>query len=79
MSNRDRVNFEIDIDVEPLRQTLATIGVPPISDYDHWGEDAERVWYDENRSDMYYGEEADLDEYYEDDAPEEPDPEEEWE
>lgn len=28
--------------------------IPPISDYAHWNEDAERVWYEENKYDMMH-------------------------
>lgn len=31
--------------------------IPPVSAYAHWNEDAERVWYEENRYDMEHGEE----------------------
>lgn len=31
-------------------------GIPPISDYAHWNEDAERVWYEENKYDMLHPE-----------------------
>jgi hypothetical protein len=36
-------------------------GVPPISDYAHWNEDAERVWYEENKYDMMYPPEPEYD------------------
>ena len=26
--------------------------VPPVSDYAHWNEDAQRMWYEENKYDM---------------------------
>jgi hypothetical protein len=26
--------------------------IPPVSDYAHWNEDAQRIWYQENRYDM---------------------------
>lgn len=31
--------------------------IPPVSDYAHWNEDAERVWYEENRYDMEHWDE----------------------
>jgi len=27
-------------------------GIPSVADYAHWGEEAEQVWYAENRYDM---------------------------
>jgi len=30
-------------------------GIPPVSDYAHWGEDAHAIWYLENRYDMENG------------------------
>lgn len=45
--------------------------IPPVSDYSHWNEDAERVWYEENKYDMMYPPEPDSDpydeEFYDDD------------
>jgi hypothetical protein len=38
-------------------------GIPPVSDYAHWNEDAEAMWYQENRYDMLYGDEPDNDPY----------------
>jgi hypothetical protein len=38
-------------------------GVPPISDYAHWNEDAERVWYEENKYDMMNPPEYEQDDY----------------
>lgn len=40
-------------------------GVPPVSDYAHWGEEAEQVWYAENKYDMEHPEvfERDVDDY----------------
>lgn len=49
--------------------------IPPVSDYSHWNEEAEQVWYAENRYDMMYA-----DEEVEDDLPawsEEPEEEQE--
>lgn len=37
--------------------------IPPISDYAHWNEDAERMWYEENRMDMLYWDEPIEDDY----------------
>ena len=34
-------------------------GIPSVSDYAHWNEDAEAMWYAENRYDMLYEGEAD--------------------
>jgi hypothetical protein len=31
--------------------------IPPISDYAHWNEDAQRVWYEENKYDMQHADE----------------------
>jgi hypothetical protein len=36
-------------------------GIPSVSDYAHWNEDAELMWYQENRYDMMYGYEEDYD------------------
>jgi hypothetical protein len=33
-----------------------TNGIPPVSDYSHWNEDAQRVWYEENKYDMEHPE-----------------------
>ena len=33
-----------------------TRGIPPLSDYAHWNEEAEQVWYAENRYDMEHPE-----------------------
>jgi len=38
--------------------------IPPVSDYAHWNEDAELMWYLENQYDMMY---ADEEVYYDDD------------
>ena len=46
-------------------------GIPSVSDYSHWNEDAELMWYQENRYDMMYGNDdyEDDDDYrYEDDV-----------
>ena len=43
--------------------------IPPVSDYAHWNEDAEAMWYLENKYDMdHYDEEMyyDEDEGYDD-------------
>lgn len=49
-------------------------GIPPISDYAHWNEDAERIWYEENKYDMLHPEVfEDYDDhsaYYDDEIPE---------
>lgn len=39
-------------------------GIPPVSDYAGWNEDAERVWFEENRYDMEYPPDPDPDEFY---------------
>lgn len=31
--------------------------IPPVSDYAHWNEDAQRVWWEENKYDMLYADE----------------------
>jgi hypothetical protein len=31
---------------------MTTRGIPPVSDYAHWNEDAELMWYEENKYDM---------------------------
>lgn len=31
-------------------------GIPPVSDYAHWNEEAEAVWYAENKYDMMHPE-----------------------
>jgi hypothetical protein len=31
--------------------------IPPISDYAHWNEDAELMWYEENKYDMEHWDE----------------------
>lgn len=51
--------------------------IPPVSDYAHWNEDAQRVWYEENKYDMMYADEIieDDDDYGRD---YEPDPFEDW-
>lgn len=40
--------------------------IPPVSDYAHWNEDAERVWYEENRYDMEHADEEVEDDFYTD-------------
>lgn len=49
--------------------------IPPVSDYAHWNEDAERVWYEENKYDMMYPPDPTYDDAwaYEDDEYIEPD------
>ena len=42
---------------QPRRQKLRGDDIPPISAYAHWNEDAERVWYEENRYDMEHWDE----------------------
>lgn len=37
--------------------------IPPVSDYSHWNEEAESMWYAENRYDMMYPPEPDNDPY----------------
>lgn len=39
--------------------------IPPVSDYSHWNEEAESMWYAENRYDMMYPPEPDNDPYEE--------------
>lgn len=51
--------------------------VPTVADYAHWGEEAEQVWYEENRYDLLYGGEPDHDPYEEDDGYDPTDPDEE--
>lgn len=44
--------------------------IPPVSDYSHWNEDAQMMWYEENKYDMQHWDEPmdDYDDYdYEDD------------
>lgn len=56
-----------------------TNGIPPISDYAHWNEDAERIWYEENKYDMLHPEvfddyrESMYDDWYPDDHYMDPD------
>lgn len=39
--------------------------IPPVSDYAHWNEDAQLMWYQENRYDMEHaGEPLDDDDWY---------------
>lgn len=38
-------------------------GIPPVSDYAHWNEEAELVWYLENKYDMEHPEVFDEDPY----------------
>lgn len=37
--------------------------IPPVSDYAHWNEEAEAVWYAENRYDMEHADEIIEDDY----------------
>lgn len=43
----------------PPRRRLRLRGddIPPVSAYAHWNEDAERVWYEENKYDMEHWDE----------------------
>lgn len=47
--------------------------IPTVADYAHWGEEAEAVWFEENRYDLLYGGEPDHDPYddydYDEDDP----------
>ena len=47
--------------------------IPSVSDYAHWNEDAQRVWYEENRYDMEHADEIIEDDWY-DRIDYEPDP-----
>lgn len=40
--------------------------IPPVSDYAHWNEDAQRIWYEENKYDMEHWDEPVEDNWYED-------------
>jgi hypothetical protein len=31
--------------------------IPPVSDYAHWNEDAQRIWWEENKYDMQHADE----------------------
>jgi hypothetical protein len=35
--------------------------IPPRSDYGHWGEERDAMWYEENKYDMMYGDEIIID------------------
>lgn len=48
-------------------------GIPPISDYAHWNEDAEYMWYQENKYDMMYPPEPEYDDDPYDEVDEEED------
>jgi len=37
--------------------------IPPVSDYAGWNEDAQRVWFEENRYDMEHADEPIDDDY----------------
>ena len=39
------------------RPTRRGDNIPSVSDYAHWNEDAQRVWYEENRHDMEHADE----------------------
>jgi hypothetical protein len=41
--------------------------IPPVSDYAHWNEDAEFMWYQENKYDMEHSDEIIEDDYYPED------------
>lgn len=41
----------------PSRPRRRGDDIPPVSDYSHWNEDAERMWYQENRYDMEHADE----------------------
>ena len=41
----------------PARVKRRGDDIPPVSAYAHWNEDAERVWYEENRYDMEHADE----------------------
>ncbi len=41
--------------------------IPSVSEYAHWNEDAEAVWYAENRYDMEHADEELEDDWYEQD------------
>lgn len=52
-----------------------TNGIPSVSDYSHWNEDAQRIWYEENKYDMEHPEVFEEEErrWFEDDSPIDPD------
>lgn len=37
------------------------MSIPSVSDYSHWNEDAQMMWYEENKYDMMYPPEDDYD------------------
>jgi hypothetical protein len=39
------------------RQRRRGDDIPPVSAYAHWNEDAERIWYEENKYDMEHADE----------------------
>lgn len=41
-------------------------GIPSVSDYAHWNEDAHLMWYQENKYDMENGYDGDYDDLYDD-------------
>jgi hypothetical protein len=41
----------------PARPRVRGDLIPPVSDYAHWNEDAERMWFEENRYDMEHWDE----------------------
>jgi hypothetical protein len=42
---------------QPRRPLRRGDAIPPVSDYAHWNEDAELMWYQETRHDMMYADE----------------------
>ena len=42
---------------KPRRELRRGDNIPPVSAYAHWNEDAERVWYEENKYDMEHADE----------------------
>jgi hypothetical protein len=48
------------------RQRRRGDDIPSVSEYAHWNEDAELMWFQENRSDMEYADEIIEDESYDD-------------
>lgn len=58
----DRQNGGIPVDEDeplerPRRQRLRGDNIPSISDYSHWNEEAESMWYAENKYDMEHWDE----------------------
>lgn len=56
----------------PRRPVRRGDNIPPVSDYAHWNEEAQSMWYAENRYDMEHADEVlDDDSYdYEDEEDE---------